>query len=354
MRRQAYDIFVRGGLGPEPEIGRLALPARADRRARRGGRGPDRAAGSTRRSDGESVPGVLRAALTDDELGALAGLEPAKKRRRDDEEVAGVSTYRADRRAGGRRAVDRVRGRGAAGRARVGDRARSPAHRDLDGVPDRQRRADRHGLRDRPGRSRSSASTPAGCRPRRSSSPTALRDALPGPQPRAARARRRPRSTAMIGKHGVDLFKTRVDLRLLCCNVRKVRPLTKHLAHARRLDHRPAPRPVGEPHEHPQGRDRPRPRRDREAEPARRVDEDEVWDYVARARRARTTRSTTRATRRSAARPCTRAIDAGRGEPRRPLVVGDERAEGVRHPLLDRERRPRARAARDPRRDAHG
>ena len=34
---------------------------------------------------------------------------------------------------------------------------------------------------------------------------------------------------SMIGKHGADLFKTSVDLRLLCCNVRKVRPLTKHL-----------------------------------------------------------------------------------------------------------------------------
>jgi phosphoadenosine phosphosulfate reductase len=35
--------------------------------------------------------------------------------------------------------------------------------------------------------------------------------------------------TAMTGKHGVDLFRTSVDLRLLCCNLRKVRPLTKHL-----------------------------------------------------------------------------------------------------------------------------
>ncbi|HEY7537649.1 MAG TPA: phosphoadenylyl-sulfate reductase [Gaiellaceae bacterium] len=33
----------------------------------------------------------------------------------------------------------------------------------------------------------------------------------------------------MSSKHGVDLFKTSVDLRLLCCNIRKVRPLTKHL-----------------------------------------------------------------------------------------------------------------------------
>ena len=43
---------------------------------------------------------------------------------------------------------------------------------------------------------------------------------------------------------------------------------------------------------------------------------------------------------------------ARRGEPRRPLVVGVERAEGVRHPLLDRERRARARAARAARRQA--
>jgi phosphoadenosine phosphosulfate reductase len=35
--------------------------------------------------------------------------------------------------------------------------------------------------------------------------------------------------SAMTGKHGVDLFRTSVDLRLLCCNIRKVRPLTRHL-----------------------------------------------------------------------------------------------------------------------------
>jgi thioredoxin-dependent adenylylsulfate APS reductase len=34
---------------------------------------------------------------------------------------------------------------------------------------------------------------------------------------------------AMTGKHGVDLFTTAVELRLLCCNIRKVRPLTRHL-----------------------------------------------------------------------------------------------------------------------------
>jgi phosphoadenosine phosphosulfate reductase len=34
----------------------------------------------------------------------------------------------------------------------------------------------------------------------------------------------------MVGKHGPNLFYKEVDLRLLCCQVRKVRPLTKHLA----------------------------------------------------------------------------------------------------------------------------
>ena len=40
----------------------------------------------------------------------------------------------------------------------------------------------------------------------------------------------------------------------------------------------------------------------------------------------------------------------GRAGARRPLVVGDGRAQGVRHALRDRDGRLRARAARDPRR----
>ncbi len=34
----------------------------------------------------------------------------------------------------------------------------------------------------------------------------------------------------MVGRHGPNLFYRSVDNRLLCCQVRKVRPLTKHLA----------------------------------------------------------------------------------------------------------------------------
>ncbi len=34
----------------------------------------------------------------------------------------------------------------------------------------------------------------------------------------------------MVGKHGPNLFRQSVEQRLLCCQVRKVLPLTKHLA----------------------------------------------------------------------------------------------------------------------------
>jgi phosphoadenosine phosphosulfate reductase len=34
----------------------------------------------------------------------------------------------------------------------------------------------------------------------------------------------------MVGRHGPNLFYESVDKRLLCCNVRKVQPLTRHLA----------------------------------------------------------------------------------------------------------------------------
>ena len=125
---------------------------------------------------------------------------------------------------------------------------------------------------------------------------------LPGLELELLVARRARRSQRWSRKHGPNLFYESVELRLLCCNVRKVRPLTQHLARARRLDHRPAPRPVGEPHEHPQGRDRPRPRRDRQAQPARRVDRGGGLGLRRASTTSRTTRSTTRATPRSAAR----------------------------------------------------
>ena len=118
---------------------------------------------------------------------------------------------------------------------------------------------------------------------------------------------------------------------------------------ARRLGHRPPPRPVGEPLRHPQDRDRPRPRRIVKLNPLAEWTEEEVWDYlrdndvpvhplyaqgytsigcapVHPARRRR------------------RAGRAGR------WWWESGRTKGVRHALRDRDRRLRARAARDPRR----
>jgi ferredoxin-nitrite reductase len=82
-RRQAYDIFVRGGLGPDAAIGRplfRRVPTEELDEAVAGLVGgwlKDRA-------PEESFTAFTRR-LTDDELGALAGLEPARKREREEE-----------------------------------------------------------------------------------------------------------------------------------------------------------------------------------------------------------------------------------------------------------------------------
>ena len=154
---------------------------------------------------------------------------------------------------------------------------------------------------------------------------------------------------SMTGKHGVDLFKTSVDLRLLCCNLRKVRPLTKHLhsldawVTGLRRDQwasRTNIRKVEIDHDHGAIV---------KLNPLAEWDEQEVWDYV-RERDVPYHSLYDKGYTSIGCAPCTRAIEPGCGEPLRPLVVGVERAEGMRHPLLHRERRPRARAARPARR----
>ena len=83
-RRPAYDIFVRGGLGPDAAIGRplfrRVLTEELDAAVEGlvggwlGGR-----------LDGESFAAFTRR-LTDDELGALARVEPARGREREEAE----------------------------------------------------------------------------------------------------------------------------------------------------------------------------------------------------------------------------------------------------------------------------
>jgi sulfite reductase beta subunit-like hemoprotein len=83
-RRQAYDIFLRGGLGPDAAIGRSLfrrVPADELVTAVEGLVG----GWIAERGDGESFGAFTRRA-GDDDLGRLAGLEPAKTRQREEAE----------------------------------------------------------------------------------------------------------------------------------------------------------------------------------------------------------------------------------------------------------------------------
>ena len=116
----------------------------------------------------------------------------------------------------------------------------------------------------------------------------------------------------MVARHGPNLFyDARSTSRLLCCNVRKVQPLTRHLAGldawitGLRRDQwasRTNIRKVEIDHDHGG---------DRQAQPAGRVDGGGGLGLRPRATTSRTTRSTTGATRRSAARPAPGRSQAG-------------------------------------------
>ena len=147
-----------------------------------------------------------------------------------------------------------------------------------------------------------------------------LRDRYPGlnlellsPDPRHV--------TAMVGKHGPNLFYRQVENRLLCCNVRKVQPLTRHLAGldawitGLRRDQwatRTDIRKIEIDHDHGAIV---------KLNPLAEWTEDEVWDYVRERRRAvpPALRPRLHVDRLRAVHPRDRA---GRGGARRALVVG--------------------------------
>jgi ferredoxin-nitrite reductase len=83
VRRQAYDIFVRGGLGPNAAVGRSVFRRVPTDELDAAVEGLI-AGWIDRREPGESFPAFTRRA-TDEELGELAGLEPAKVRQREEE-----------------------------------------------------------------------------------------------------------------------------------------------------------------------------------------------------------------------------------------------------------------------------
>ncbi len=84
-RISAYDIFVRGSLGPTPEIGRSLFRRVASEQLEQAVEGIVRGWLAEREED-ESFTAFQRR-LSDDELGALAGLEPARKRPGREEKV---------------------------------------------------------------------------------------------------------------------------------------------------------------------------------------------------------------------------------------------------------------------------
>jgi len=85
-RISAYDIFTRGSLGPVPQIGG-SLFRRVPSDLLEGAVEGLVRGWLSRRADGETFTAFQRR-LSDDELGALAGLEPAKKRVREEAAAA--------------------------------------------------------------------------------------------------------------------------------------------------------------------------------------------------------------------------------------------------------------------------
>src|SRR5438874_4730537 len=81
-RISAYDIFVRGSLGPEPQVGGSLFRRVASELLEPAVEGLVRG-WLAQRADGETFTAFQRR-LSDAELGALAGLEPAKKRVREE------------------------------------------------------------------------------------------------------------------------------------------------------------------------------------------------------------------------------------------------------------------------------
>ncbi len=147
----------------------------------------------------------------------------------------------------------------------------------------------------------------------------------------------------LVNRHGPNLMYQAVDMRLLCCQVRKVQPLVKHLSgldawatglRREQWASRAEVRKIEIDHDHG-GIAKINPLAD--------WTKAEVWGVHQGERRPvpRAVRPGLHVDRLRAVHPADRR---GRAGPRRPVVVGEERAQGVRHPLRDQHRRVRTRA----------
>ena len=147
----------------------------------------------------------------------------------------------------------------------------------------------------------------------------------------------------LVRRHGVNMFYESVPMRLTCCDVRKVRPLVKVLhgldawVTGLRRDQwatRSNIRKIELDHDHG-GLVKVNPLAD--------WTDEEVWDYI-RDNDVPYHPLYDQGYQSIGCAPCTRPGGAGRERALRPLVVGEERAEGVRHALRGRDGRIRARA----------
>ena len=310
-RRQAFDIFCAAALGPEAAIGRPLFRRVPSDELDDGGRRARRRL-ARQREDDESfaLSASARPTTSSASWPARAGEEPHERR--------GGERRRAARRARGRRALGPIRGPGASGLLewaieRFGPRiAISTAFQAGDvALIDMAYKIDPNVRIFTVDTGRLPQETYELIEP--------LRERYPGHGLTCSRRTRARCSGSSPARARTDVPVGRAPPALLqrpqgaAADAAPRRP--------RRLDHRPASRPVGDAHQHPQDRDRPRPRRDREAQPARRVDEGRGLGLRARERRSVHALYAQGYTSIGCA-PCTRPI-AEASRPRRPLVVGD-------------------------------
>ena len=85
---------------------------------------------------------------------------------------------------------------------------------------------------------------------------------------------------AYVREHGVNAFYDSVELRKRCCAIRKIEPLARALAGKRRLDHRPAPRAVGDAHRRSTSRSSTPRMALPKFNPLADWSEDDVWAYM--------------------------------------------------------------------------
>ena len=136
---------------------------------------------------------------------------------------------------------------------------------------------------------------------------------------------KRPSWRRFVGEHGPNPFYRSLELRVRCCEIRKVSPLTRALVRVRCLDLRAAAGASDDAARHPRRRARPGSRRHREAQSAGELERRRRSGTTCAPTTCPTTRSTTRDSPASAARPAPapprpatiRAPAAGGGRPTR-------------------------------------